>query len=145
MSKAKFKVGDKAIIVKASPNMAGYRVGECVEIIDRYSWNREYRVKSLDFDRSHIDLPTISLQKTELMKKQTLENQLEKINKQKSQLEKEIFYIQEKLQFIEETGCEDFDENEFKVYKTLQLIEDNSKMTRLEKAQAIAQLINNKK
>ena len=54
-----------------------------------------------------------------------------------------IAETQAKIAFIEETGSEVFDENEYKAYQTLTLIENGS-MSKLEKAKAIAALITNK-
>jgi hypothetical protein len=48
-----------------------------------------------------------------------------------------------KIDFMDEIKTEDFDENEFKAYQTLTLIE-NTSMSKLEKAKAIASLINSK-
>jgi hypothetical protein len=48
-----------------------------------------------------------------------------------------------KIDFMDEIKSEDFDENEFKAYQTLTLIE-NTLMSKLEKAKAIASLINTK-
>jgi hypothetical protein len=73
-----------------------------------------------------------------------MEKLIKEFTSRKEKLQRELQIIEDKLQYIEETGCFNFVENEFKVYKTLQLLEENSQMTRLEKAQAIAQLINNK-
>jgi hypothetical protein len=45
-----------------------------------------------------------------------------------------------KIAFMKETGSEQFDENEFKAYHTLTIIEQ-SDMSKIEKAKAIAALI----
>ena len=44
---------------------------------------------------------------------------------------------------MDETGSETFDENEFKAYQTLSIIEKGD-LTKIEKAKAIAALINKK-
>jgi hypothetical protein len=54
-----------------------------------------------------------------------------------------ITEIQSKIDYINKTGTDVFDENEYKVYHTLTLIE-NRYMTKLEKAKEIAALINSK-
>jgi hypothetical protein len=52
----------------------------------------------------------------------------------------EIAEIEEKLRFLEETGQTNFDENEFKAYRTLTLIEEQD-LTKAERAKKIAELL----
>lgn len=52
----------------------------------------------------------------------------------------DISILESKLKYIEETGVDAFDETEFKVWNTLTVV-DNKKLSKLEKARAIAQLI----
>jgi len=54
--------------------------------------------------------------------------------------ENDIKDLKVKLEFIEETGADEFDENVFKAYKTLKLIE-NKKLSALDKAKLIGKLI----
>lgn len=70
----------------------------------------------------------------------------EQIDKAKDKIEATKAFIAEtesKIRFMDELGVEDFDENEFKAYHTLLLIE-KSDMTTIEKAKAIAKLIASK-
>lgn len=53
--------------------------------------------------------------------------------------EGEVSVIKAKLKWLEQTGSETYDENEFKVWQVLSTID--SKMTKLQKAKAIAALI----
>jgi hypothetical protein len=48
--------------------------------------------------------------------------------------------IQSKINWMNETGSDDFSEDEFKVYQTLKLLE-NSELSLLEKSKLIAELI----
>ena len=48
--------------------------------------------------------------------------------------------IQSKINFMNETGSDDFSEDEFKVYQTLKLLE-NGELSLLEKSKLIAELI----
>ena len=50
--------------------------------------------------------------------------------------------IQDKLDWMEETGSEKYDETEVKVWSTLKTL-DNKKLTTLQKTKAIAELIKN--
>lgn len=71
------------------------------------------------------------------------ENILEDIANLKKNIqnyEKEIVLLQNKLEFIEENKLEEFDENTFKAYHTLKLI-DNNKLSQIEKAKLISNLI----
>lgn len=144
MSKRKFQKGDYATFIAA---YGGFYEGELVEIVN-YPSNYpsgHYQVKSLDRpDAKHHFIESRYLALVQLKPAKSLKNQLESVKQKISKLEQEADLIQDKIKFLEETGSETFNENEFKVYKTLQLIEENSQLTRLEKAQAIAKLINNK-
>jgi len=56
------------------------------------------------------------------------------------EIESQTEIIKEKLAFLEETNQENFDENEFKVYKTLKTIEEED-LTIYEKSKKIAELL----
>lgn len=66
--------------------------------------------------------------------REDLQESLTNILKQKSEIE-------DKLTYINEVGNETFDENEYKTYKTLTLL-DNKKLSKIEKARIIAGMIN---
>jgi len=63
----------------------------------------------------------------------------EKMEKLKSEMEE----LQRKIDFLNETGNEQFDEEEYKVYSTLKLFQ-NDKLTDVEKSKLIAKLIKGK-
>lgn len=69
----------------------------------------------------------------------------EEIHKELLELEKNFVNsrteLQNKLQYLEESGSEEFDENEFKVHTTLKTLE-NKKLSIKEKTKLIASLIN---
>ncbi len=73
-------------------------------------------------------------------KKDQFEEQIEKAEAKIVATQAFIAEIKMKIQFMAEVNSEDFDENEFKAYQTLTLIE-NTSMSKLEKARAIASLI----
>jgi hypothetical protein len=67
----------------------------------------------------------------------------EQIEKAEAKIEATQAFIAEinmKMLFMSEVNSDEFDENEFKAYQTLTLIE-NTSMSKLEKARAIASLI----
>ena len=51
--------------------------------------------------------------------------------------------LSNKIKYMDETGTDTFDENEFKVYQTLTIIEKGN-LSKLDKARAIAALLNQK-
>lgn len=69
------------------------------------------------------------------LKKEDLEKELLELDEQKKA-------IQEKIDWINETGSEEYDETEVKVWSTLKTL-DNKKLTPLQKSKAIANLIKN--
>lgn len=70
-----------------------------------------------------------------------VEETAEELTAQITVMEKSIALIQSKLSYLKETGSSLFDDTEFKVWNTLQVLK--TKKTDIEKAKVIAQLINN--
>ena len=73
-------------------------------------------------------------------KKEQFEEQIDKAHAKIVATQAFIAEIKMKIQFMDEVNSEEFEENEFKAYQTLTLIE-NTSMSKLEKARAIASLI----
>jgi hypothetical protein len=73
-------------------------------------------------------------------KKEQFEEQIEKAEAKIVATQAFIAEIKMKIEFMAEVNSEEFEENEFKAYQTLTLIE-NTSMSKLEKARAIASLI----
>ncbi len=65
----------------------------------------------------------------------------EEIQKEISSLEEQIKVEQEKLQFMSDNNVEEFDETQYKVFKTLATLE-NKEISAMEKSKLIASLIN---
>ena len=78
---------------------------------------------------------------TALSKKENFLASIEKHKETIKIIEDKIKNSQARIDFMEEVETEDFDENEFKAYQTLCIIE-SSDTSKLEKAKLIAQLIN---
>lgn len=73
--------------------------------------------------------------------REEIEKEIEEIKKETSKLQIKIEEEKSKLQFMVENNIEEFDETQFKVYKTLSTLEDKS-LSPMEKSKLIASLIN---
>lgn len=67
---------------------------------------------------------------------------LEELNAEKDSLKSKIDSIQTKIDWLTETGNSEFDEEQYKVYTTLKLLEKKDLST-MEKSKLIAELIKN--
>jgi hypothetical protein len=67
---------------------------------------------------------------------------LEELDAEKNSLKSKIDLIQTKIDWLSETGNSEFDEEQYKVYTTLKLLEKKDLST-LEKSKLIAELIKN--
>jgi len=65
---------------------------------------------------------------------------IEELENEKASLKTSMDSIQTKIDWLKETGNSEFDENEFKVYATLKLLEKNE-LSISEKSKLIASLI----
>jgi hypothetical protein len=65
---------------------------------------------------------------------------IEELEKELSEAQTKLDNIQFKIDWMKETGSDDFIEDEFKVYQTLKLL-DNGKLSMIEKSKLIAELI----
>ena len=65
---------------------------------------------------------------------------IEDLEQELSEAQTKLDNIQFKIDWMKETGSDDFNEDEFKVYQTLKLLE-NGKLSMLEKSKLIAELI----
>lgn len=72
-----------------------------------------------------------------------LDSQILNLKSQMLNLQSQIWDIEDKIKFIEETGLEEFDENIFKAYQVLSIIE-NENMTKIQKLKTISTLIPSK-
>jgi hypothetical protein len=147
MSVRKFQIGEKVIVNDKMPsylNQYGLRPGDEVTILNK-GYESNYMIGFKHFGQSkQAEVRSSALNK--LVIKSKREQFLEQIEKAKEKIQATNMFISEtesKIKFIDETGVEDFDENEFKAYHTL-LIIDKSNMSIIEKAKAIAKLISNK-
>ena len=142
MSIQKFQNGDTAVVnAKHSRYDAknhGIHEGMEVKIISKH-YDSYYHVKLPSGNQ--IAMLSNCLDKSH--PKSNKEKFLEQISKAEEKIKATQVFINEtneKLSFMEETGSELFEENEFKAYRTLTIIEQGS-MSKIEKAKAIAALI----
>jgi len=145
MTKRKFQDGDLAIV---NSNVSNHdikynKVGPGTEVkIVSYSYEGMYVVQKPDGNR--IPLSTKVLDKT--TEKSSIEKFQSLIDQAKDKIEKTQAFIAEtqaKIDFLKEIKSDEFDENEFKAYHTLTIIEQGN-MSKIEKAKAIAALISKK-
>lgn len=142
----KFQNGEVVTVTDKFPKYLlkswGLEVGNTL-IIDSLSYDRHYHVKkSVDSKLTHR-VPIVAIAKITGGKRMQLQEQIEKAEKQIERTKAFIRETKAKITFMDETGSETFDENEFKAYQTLSIIEKGD-LTKIEKAKAIAALINKK-
>lgn len=145
MAVRKFQDGDIAIVNNkvSMYDRKNYGLVPGTEVIvEGKGYDKTYIVKTPSHGRVHID--SGSLDKG--VAKTNRDKFLEQIEKAEDKIEATKAFIQEtrmKLEFLDEIKSDEFIENEFKAYQTLTIIEQ-SDMSKLEKAKAIAQLISKK-
>ena len=145
MALRKFEDGDIAIINNkvSAYDRKHYGIVPGTEVvIEGKGYEKNYIVRLPGRERVHI--ASGSLDKG--VAKTNRDKFLEQIEKAEDKIEATKAFIQEtrmKLEFLDEIKSDEFIENEFKAYQTLTIIEQ-SDMSKLEKAKAIAQLISKK-
>jgi hypothetical protein len=147
MSKRKFQDKEKAALNDKMPTYFksnyGLKAGDEITIYSK-SYDGYYVEFTYNGSLKRHDVRGECLDK--IKEKTKREQFLEQIEKAKERIEATKMFISEtesKIKFMDETGMDDFNENEFKAYHTL-LIIDKSNMSIVEKAKAIAKLISNK-
>ena len=145
MSKRKFQDGDIAVV---NSNVSNHdvkynHVGPGTHVtISCYNYEGTYTVQKPNGDK--IFLHSKVLDKTTA--KTSAEKFQEQIEKAKENIARTQSFIAEteaKIAFLKEIGSDEFDENEFKAFHTLTIIEQGN-MSKIEKAKAIAALISKK-
>ena len=122
--KKTLKVGQRCKIVK-NGSCHNYELGTIVTIC-KISGTHIY-VNGIGSYFYKADLESLHLTKEDLLKD---------IKK----YEEEIQQCKSKIEFITETGSESYDEDQFKVYNILKMIED-PKTTKIQKSKLIAEMI----
>jgi hypothetical protein len=147
MSKRKFQDKEKVLLNDKMPTYikSSYNIKPGDEVMIHAKSYDGYYIEFYDNGiLKRFDVRGECLDK--IKEKTKREQFLEQIDKAKEKIEATKMFISEtesKIKFMDETGMDDFNENEFKAYHTL-LIIDKSNMSIVEKAKAIAKLISNK-
>ena len=141
-SQRKFQNGDYAFLnAKASGHLIQQLgIGAKVKIVDK-GYDSEYHIETLNGQRINY-VRSNALDKAPAMtSKELLEADIEAQRKIVSDANEKIATIKTKLKFLEETGQTEFNENEFKAFQVLTIIEEGG-LSKLEQAQAIAMIVN---
>lgn len=150
MAGRKFKNGEQVVLNKyvSSSYRSSYGLAPGMEVtVYDSAGSGYYYIQFINPSTgiaSRVSIPLQWLDKYKAISKR--EQFQEQIEKAKEKIEATKAFIDEtesKIKFMDELGVEEFDENEFKAYHTLLLIE-KSDMTTIEKAKAIAKLISSK-
>ena len=120
------QIGDEGIVISQS---YGYYT------IDIYCRKQE-RVERLSFETRYLE-------EVKTSSREKIEARIESIKAEMENRSALITELNSKLKYMDEVGSDQFDENEFKAYQTLTIIEKGG-LSKLEKARAIAQLLNTK-
>lgn len=145
MSTRKFQDGEKVAITTKFPGYLmrrwGLKVGDAVKVFS-ISYDGHYNVTPLNNSMSgNVRVPISALSK--FVEKIQKNQFLDQIRKAEENIERSKAFIKEaraKIAFMDETGSDSFNENEFKAYQTLTIIEKGD-LSKMEKAKAIAALI----
>jgi hypothetical protein len=142
MAAQKFQFGEKAYVnaKHTQYDAKNYGVHEGMEVITRgNAYNGYYNVTLQNGQQ--ISMASTALDKVpSRTKMEQFREQIEKAEAKIAATQAFIAEINMKMLFMSEVNSDEFDENEFKAYQTLTLIE-NTSMSKLEKARAIASLI----
>lgn len=128
----KFTVGQKVKVV-ANGSTHGQPIGTILT------------VKSVVGDRVKVDENTYWYALTDVVNavvsREDLEKQIAALQEKIAGHQQEIENVKVRIAYMDEVGEDNFDENEFKAYQTLRLLE-RAEMTHLQRAKAIASLFN---
>lgn len=142
MATRKFKDGETVLITDKFPQYilqsSGLKVGDSIKV-ESISYDGCYNVKVPN--RGSYRVPSAALSK--FVEKIHKNQFLDQIKKAEENIERSKAFIKEtkaKIAFMDETGSDTLNENEFKAYQTLTIIEKGD-LSKMEKAKAIAALI----
>jgi hypothetical protein len=145
MSLRKFEIGETVVITdkisKYSQNTHGVKPGMSATVVG-YAYQGYYQVK-LESGRVINEKSTAFSKSKSKTSVEQFQEEIEKAQEMIKAAESFIVETQAKINFLAEVGSDEFNENEFKAYHTLSIIEQGN-MTKIEKAKAIAALISSK-
>ena len=142
----KFQDGEVATVTDNFPkyllNNWNIDVGDTV-VVNSISYDGYYNVQKNDCTPGLYRVSNAALAKNTGGKRVQLQNQIKKAEEKVKQTKAFIEETKTKIAFMDETGSDVFNENEFKAYQTLTIIEKGD-LSKMEKAKAIAALIDKK-
>lgn len=144
----KFQDGEKVMITESFPKYLltqwGLNVGDTVTI-NSISYDGHYNIQKNDkTGGGTYRVSNAALSKlVEGGKRAQLLDHIKKAEEKIKQTKAFIEETKTKITFMDETGSDVFNENEFKAYQTLIIIEKGD-LSKMEKAKAIAALIDKK-
>ena len=144
----KFRIGDRVQLKASLPSQSSYMSSYGLKPGDEgVVINQSYGTYTLDIfcsKQQNNQRLSFDVRNLDLVKVTSREKIKAKIESVKAEMEKQSGLIAElnaKIKYMDEIKSDTFDENEFKAYQTLTIIEKGS-LSKLEKAKAIAALIN---
>ena len=129
---SKFKVGDRVEVVANTANH-GVAIGTKSVICGLPPAHGAFRIKDHNLNFNEHDLKLCH------MTKEDLEGDLKLAQEKAEKAQDDVEMVEAKIAYMDETGSETFDENEFRCYEALKIIEGED--DRLAKAKAIAKLV----
>lgn len=118
--------------------ISGQRIGSIITVSNIgfgspiYVYSKEFGVNQAWNDYMLEECP---------VDKKGIEDNIISLKNDKKNIDSSIKIEQSKLEYLKETKSKVYDENEFKAYTTLTLVEDET-LSKIEKARLIASLIN---
>jgi len=142
----KFQDGELVLVTDNFPkyilNNWNIGVGDTV-VVHSISYDGHYNVQKTDRTQGSYRVSNAAIAKYTGGKRVQLQDQIKKAEERIKQQKAFIEETKTKIAFMDETGSETFNENEFKAYQTLTIIEKGD-LSKMEKAKAIAALIDKK-
>jgi hypothetical protein len=135
----KFKVGDMVIPVK-NTNSHDYKIGEVYRVVSEDLTSHTFRAVSTDgCERigNHIKHSDCKPAVTGI---EFLKEKLADVDSKFEKLQYEKLELEAKINWMVETGADNFDENEYRVWQVLSTI-DSADLSKLEKVKLIAALL----
>ena len=127
MAAKKFKKGDKVEII-GNYSGHGMQIGTTCTVSHNYgNYVRVKEFPSFNFYQQDLRAMPTSFDKKAL-------------DKQKAELKLQINLLESKIAYLDETGQDEGNEKEFRIYQTMSLFENNE-LTKQQKAKAIASLL----
>jgi hypothetical protein len=142
MASRKFQIGDTCVLNSNYGWLAGTVCTVTNYTAGGYYDKPEYEVKANDSGETKWIKSTLldhcSKQNTSSVER--FQQNIEGKQKEIAKLQSEISDMEDKISYLNDNGIDTYNENEYKAYKTLLIIEKGN-MSRIEKAKAIASLI----